>query len=195
MASSLASIQDKLQRVRPIPFQAFLTIDGTPSGDFNIDADHSVTPQDYWFDVGVNPGAMTIISGIDVMLSSLVAPPATTDYGEIVGGLTNGFDFWYDRTSTGRVSVTNLIQTNLDLSMQVGDMVVQEWDPTFSGVPTTLHFRGNSLLFGAGIPLPEGDDSLFGITANDDFSAPSPFDAHIIQVRGFFFDNPEQWVT
>jgi len=194
MPSSLSAIQSKLWKARPIPFQAFLTSDGTPTGDSNAIGDYSVTPQDFYFDVANNPGAFTVITSIEAFLSALPIPPSIADYGEVAGGLTNGFRVWYERTLTGRVNITDLIKTNQDLSMIIGDMIVQTWDDTFTGVPTTLNFRGSYLNFGAGIILPKSDDALIGITLNDNFAAVS-MDAHIFQVRGYFLDNPENWIS
>ena len=109
--SSLKAAYYNIARTQPSILLRNLTDDGLPEGNSNSNVNGSVTPVEFYVQPPAN--LQFEITGITIGVSD-VGTPAITDYGNVLGPLTNGIQFFVDRGVT-RALFGNPIHTNREL--------------------------------------------------------------------------------
>lgn len=140
----------------------FLDVNGDGTGDKNARGDYSVTPEEFYFECP--EGQRAAIARL-IISASDTAGMQTSDYGNITGGLTNGYTILVkDSAGNTIIDLTDTwpIQTNGMLTRYCYDVAIREWG---SGD----EFLGARWTFAkSGIPLFLEPGDRFSITFSDD---------------------------
>lgn len=188
------SVQDQLSKMIPTPFSVLLSNDGADQtgthvsigGQFNS----ILTPVDMWVELAdLSDDLYTLITNIVLTIPIVDAPVVEGDFGDRVGGLTNGFRFWYEDDATARTYLTGLIKTNQDAQLHIGKMSVfmlsayNIWAFEKELYKTSKGFLGSGSLNGK-----------FGVTiAESDTPSPGLLSGSTIAVSGLTLNNPEKY--
>lgn len=143
-------------------FFRYLDTDGDGTGTSNAIGDYSVTPTEFFFQypLAVNVHKMVI------MIESIAGMWAER-YGNIMGGLTNGYSILY--SDADNVLQTSLndgipITNNAEIGRTGFDVDVKTWGAGDEVLLASCDFRTS----GAPIRLPA--NHKLGVVLNDDFS-------------------------
>lgn len=171
--SSLRQSYRQIADPRRFPIQRSFTDDGTLTGDPNMNANGSVTPQEFFFQAEANRYVQ--IDGISFSVSD-AGNTSFDDYGSVSGPLTNGVTL-YTIIGGQEVPLTPIIKRAADFfaigaSSQFVDL---------SGSSRLAVYSFSLFDYSEGIQLNEGD--IFGVRINDNLTGLA---LHEASLNGFF---------
>jgi len=154
----------------------FLTEDGTPTGNYNMTGDYSVTPKDFFIQPAV--GLVYQLLGLKVFMT-LKPIPSKNYYGEIVGGLTNGVSLIYQRGAYEKELLPlGPAKNNADWVIANATRI----NPMLDGAAELNVFEFDfRQLFSLSQPLFGEQNDRFIARLNDDFTMQT---THMIMVNG-----------
>ena len=173
--SSLKQSYDKIADPRKFPIQRTFTLDGTLTGDNNMDVNGSVTPVEFYFQA--EPNRMVYIN----KLGFLISDSGNTDfdnYGSLPGPLTNGITL-YTIIDGVEIPLSPIIKKTADYfgigaSAQFVDL---------SGSSRLANYTFSLFDYSEGIILNGDNGDILGIRINDNFTS---LDLHTCSLDGYF---------
>lgn len=188
------STYNKLSKFIPTPFSVRLSNDGSDQNGTHISVGaqfNSIsTPVDMWVELAdLTTDFYTLITNVVLHLPVVAFPLVEGDFGDRVGGLTNGFQLWYEDDATARFNLTPLIKTNQDAQLFLGNQSLSQFSAYYMYsfemelYKTSKGFLGSGQLNGK-----------FGVTiAESDTPAPGLLLGCQINVAGLTLNNPEKY--
>lgn len=173
--SSLKQSYDKIADPRKFPIQRPFTLDGTLTGDNNMNVNGSVTPVEFYFQA--EPNRMVYIN----KLGFLVSDAGNTDfdnYGSLPGPLTNGITL-YTIIDGVEIPLTPVIKKTADY-FGIGALA-QFVD--LSGSSRLANYTFSLFDYSEGIILNGDDGDILGIRINDNLTG---LDLHNSSLDGYF---------
>lgn len=156
-------------------FFRYLDTVGDGTGTMNAIGDYSVTPTGFFFQP---PLAVNVHKAV-IMIESAAGMWAER-YGNIMGGLTNGYSFSRkDAADVMQLELNNgiAIKTNAEIGRTGFDVDVKTWGAGDEVLLATCDFKG------AGGPIEINANDKLGIILNDDFST---LNQHFFMLQGIF---------
>lgn len=159
-----------------LPLARMLTEDGTPTGNCSMTGDYSVTPKDFY--IQPEEGIVFLVLGLKVNLT-LKPAPDKNDYGEIVGGITNGIELLYQRGVYER-QILPLGPVKNNGGWILANAIRE--NPMLDGSAEINVFAFNHLeTFGQALPLWGNQNDRLIARLNDDFSMQT---VHCMTING-----------
>lgn len=162
---------------RSTPATLFLTSDGLSSGSVSLAVNGSVTPVDFWISSPI-PKSILKIQGLSVLVSD-AGNPASTDYGNIAGGLINGLQLFFE-TNGFKIPVETPLKQNLDLMARSQSFEVVQ----FAGSVRVIIFRDLLSFYSGGFQVNTRLNEKFGVTVNDNLSGLA---VHRMAIKGEYY--------
>lgn len=176
--SSLKNEYGKLTNgiyTRKNPIFLPLTIDGELTGDTSMAVDGSVTPVEFW--VKPLPNQDLIVRGLTIRVGDN-GTPEFDGYGNIVGPLTNGLEFFVESNGVQLPSPT-IIKRNADY-LQLQPRVVNS---LYANNIRIIDYDVSFYSFSDGLTLFNRYNDRFVVKINDNLSTLS---LHEIGIYGFY---------
>lgn len=142
-----------------------LSTNGDGTGVINAIGDYSLTPTRFYVQPALNQSF--ILSELEIQLSDIGQFKIDT-YGNIAGGLTNGYDLLIKRNGVtmSQLNVTGPLKTNDDISHLTSRHIFIDW----ATIDNSFHVTYSHLDYGSKFKLEGNKLDTLEVTLNDNLA-------------------------